>query len=360
MTERDEHRRAAIRAELESRDAGAFVHVGTGEEPSVAYCGVDGHERAIANDATVAVAFDGDAWLVVDEASVDGHPADRLARELRERDVATPLLTPQDVPHDAALYLEQAGFSLASSDVLERARATKTSDERDRIDRASAAASAGVRAAAAVLADATVVDGRLEAEGEAVTPERLRRTVDGAIVEAGAFPAGNTVVDEGVTSERREAAEPLRAGEPIVLEATPRGPTGYHGSLARTLVVESEGGPERRAHVAVTSALRSARAMLVGGDQPLEAVEADLEAEVRSFGFDEGVEAAVHGVGLEPREWPGHGDEIAVGSVVRLEAAVTDADAGCVRVADLLALEANGPRWLASPSRSLSPAAVVE
>ena len=360
MTGRDEHLQRTIRAELESRDAGAFVHVGTATEPALRYC-VTALEAPTGPSSLVALAFDGEEWFVVDETKTTDHPADRLARELRERGVSAPVLSPRDVPHDAALYLEGAGLSLASSDVLDRARATKTTDERDRIERTNAAAGAGVRAGAALLAASTVVEGRLEEEmgGEPVTPERLRRAIDVAIVEAGAFPAGNTVVSAG----RHDAAgrgpgEALRAGEPIVFEVGPRGPAGYHASLARTAVVDGEGGPERRAHVAVTSSLRSARAMLAGGERSVEALEADLEAEVLAFGFDDGVVASVSGVGLEPRERAVRGGELAEGSVLRLEAAVTD-EWGSVRLADLLVLGPDGPRWLTSPSRSLSPEAIT-
>lgn len=374
MTGRADHLRAVLRAELESRDAGAFVHVGSEVDPAIRYCGSIERERATRTDALVAVAFDGDEWLVrvLDDSSTSAdHPAVRLARDLRERDVRDPVLTPRDVPHDAALYLERAGFSLASSDALERARATKTTGERERVERASVAAGAGVRAVASILADASVVDGRLEgdgrledSEGEPITSERLRRAADVAIVEAGAFPAGNTVVeaharagDEPIRAGKPGTSrfEPLRADEPIVLEVAPREPTGYHASLTRTLVAESEGGPERRAHVAVTSALRSARAMLAGGERSVDAVAADLEAEVLAFGFDEGVEVGVHGVGLEPRERPGRGEDLPDECVLRLEAAVTDPEWWRVEVADLLALESDGPRWLESPSRSLAP-----
>ncbi|MHC3436537.1 M24 family metallopeptidase [Natrialbaceae archaeon A-gly3] len=342
MTDRRHHLEAAIRENLREREAGAFVAVGPGTAPSIRYCLAD------APDHTVAIAFDGEEWLESTDTAPT-HPAERLATRLSERDVPGPLLTPQNVPHDAALYLEAAGFVVASSDVLSRARAAKTAGELERVESAQAAATGGLERATAALADATAVNGSLEVDGEALTGERARRLIDEGVVAAGGFPAGNTVVDVG----GRDGADPLPAGEPIVLATAPHGPDGYHGGLVRTVVVDGDGGRERRAHVAADSALKSAATMLRAGDQSVEAVEADLEAEVMAFGFEDGIEASVTGVGLEPRERPGRGDTITEGAVVRLEAAVTDVAGGDVRLADLVVVD-EGARVLESPSRSLS------
>ena len=339
LTDRRDHLEVAIREELETREAGAVVVCGPETNPSIRYCPVD--------DSTgrLALAFDGEAWL---ECSGSGHPAETLATRLSEGDVAGPILTPRDVPHDAALYLEAAGFDLASSDVLSRARAEKTAGELECIESVQTAARAGLEQAASTLAAA---DGdELEVDGEPLTGDRLRRVVDETIVASGAFPAGNTIVDAG----GRGLEEQLPTGEPIVVSVSPRGPEGYHGGLARTFVVDGEGGRERRAHVAVSSALKSASTMLRAGEQSVEAVEGDLRAEVMSFGFEAGIEADVSGVGLEPRERPARGDTVTEGAVVRLEAAVTDVAGGEVRLAELVAVDGAETRVLESPSRSLS------
>ena len=339
LTDRRDHLEAAIREELETREAGAFVVCGPETAPSIRYC------TAGTSAGRLALAFDGEAWL---ECSGSGHPAETLATRLSERDVTDPILTPRDIPHDAALYLEAAGFAVASSDVLSRARTEKTADELECVESVQTAATAGLEQAASTLVAA---DGdELKVDGEPLTGERLRRVVDVAVVESGAFPAGNTAVDAG----GRDLEEPLPAGEPIVVSVSPRGPAGYHGGLVRTFVVDGEGGRERRAHVAVSSGLKSASTMLRAGEQSVEAVEGDLRAEVMSFGFEEGIEAAVSGVGLEPRERPARGDTVTEGTVVRLEAAVTDVAGGEVRLAELVAVDENETHVLESPSRSLS------
>ncbi|NUB89567.1 M24 family metallopeptidase [Haloterrigena sp. SYSU A121-1] len=372
---------------LERRDAVAFVHVGFPRDPGLRYCQVAledhedfrGQSPAKQNRTLTAVAFEGDAreWHAATAADASTHPARALASQLADRVASGTVLTPARLPHDAALYLEEAGFEPASTDVLERARAAKTPAERERIAAAQTAAGAGIRRGAALLADATVEDGHLVADGDAVTPSRLRTAIDEGIVAAGAFPAGNTVVnpDPGYAPSSRDATvaaggadaadEPLRPAEPIVLETAPRGPGGYHGGLVRTLVVDGDGGRERRAHVGATQSFRSAAAMLTADAESVTAVEADLEAEVRAFGFEDpdAVATRVGGVGLEPRERPlAGGDEIEPGSVVRLESAVRVEGDQWLRIADLLAKGDPGERatYLAAPSRSLEPRALLE
>ncbi len=105
--------------------------------------------------------------------------------------------------------------------------------------------------------------------------------------------------------------------------------------------------------------------MLPTGPESAAAVAADLEAEVRSFGFDadQSVATAVAGVGLEPRERPlAGGDEVGPGSVVRLDVAGGVGPGSRIRIADVLAVADEGerPEPLAAPSQSLSPASLLD
>jgi hypothetical protein len=343
----DEALERALADALDTREAVAFVHVGSSREPSLSYC------RPSLPAGYHAIAFDGRQWCVHSGDAVSTGPAAELTAELADTVGTGSILAPSRLPHDAALYLEDEGFSLTSSDVVERARATKTANERERIASAQGAASAGVRRAAAMLDDATAVDGRLVADDEVLTASRLRAAVDEAIVEIGGFPAGNTGVFAG--SDGR-----IGVGEPVVISATPVEATGYHGGLTRTFVVDGDGGAERRAHVGVTQSFRSAAAMLTADERSVAAVEADLAAEVRAFGFDErdGIDVRVAGIGLDAyeRPWrPNH--EIGPNAVVRLSVSV-GVGTGRIALADLLAVGADGVDWFAAPSRSLDPAAV--
>ena len=105
--------------------------------------------------------------------------------------------------------------------------------------------------------------------------------------------------------------------------------------------------------------------MLTAGTESVTAVEADLEAEVRSFGFGDGdaIETDVAGVGLEPRERPIEGgDDVGPGTVVRIDVAGQVGADTRIRIADVLAVDEDGerPDWLAAPSQSLEPAALLD
>ncbi|WP_254762138.1 M24 family metallopeptidase [Natrinema marinum] len=376
VRERRDRAAGVLSAALEDNEATAFVHVGTDRDPAIRYCGSTLANGPTPSAGPTAIAYDGvdREWLVRSAADEsDGHPADRLAAALADRGREGTVLAPARIPHDAALYLENAGFDLASTDAVERARATTTGGERERIAAAQRAASAGIRRAASLLADAAVVDGRLaipgdggaasDADLEPLTPAQLRTEIDAAVVAAGAFPDGNTSVNPRSSVEPDDT--PLRPGEPIVLEVTPREPAGYYGGLVRTLVVDSDGGRERRVHVAVTQSFRSARSMLTAGPESVTAVAADLEAEVRSFGFGDGdaIETRVAGVGLEPSERPiDGGATVAAGTVARFDVAARVDDDRWLRIADIVAVNDEGerPEWLAAPSQSLEPAALLE
>lgn len=363
MTERADRLRRAVRSALEERGATAFVHAGTSRNLALRYCLLgllsNGEMRAIATregparaDREYAIATDGERVFSARSGDGSNHPAAQLAARLREADHDGLVLTPRHVPHDAALYLEDGGFSLASTDLLDRVRARKTPPERERIATAQAAAAAGIRRGAAALAAATAADGHLEADGAPLTLAALRRAVDGGIVDADGFPAGNTTIEAG----DRGPDDAVPAGVPIAIAVAAREPGGYHGRLLRTFVVDGEGGPERRAHVAVSRAFDSARAYLSTDGPTVGGAAADLAAEIRAFGFDDGIETAVYGIGLEPAEAPAaDGATIEPGAVVALEASVADEG---VRLATLFERTEAGARALDEPSRSLDPSAL--
>ncbi|WP_394739050.1 M24 family metallopeptidase [Natronococcus roseus] len=339
---------SALRTALEREGASAFVHVGSADDPAIRYCRSE-LERELERGRR-AVAFDGREWRVRSATDTEADPASNLADDLAGAGLEGTVLTPARIPHDAALYLEGAGFSLASTDVIEQSRATKTPAERERIETAQTAAGAGIRRGASLLAGADVVDGRLRLEGEPLTADRLRAAIDEGIVAAGGFPDGNTAVSV-------PDGDPARSGVPVVLETAPREPSGYYGGLARTYVRDGDGGDERRAHVGVTRAFRSAASMLTADAQSVTAVEADLEAEVRAFGFEDGIRTRVAGVGLEPVERPNRGrQEIDGGAVVRLDVGV-ETENGRIRLRELFAVDEAVDR-LESIPQSLDPAAL--
>ncbi|MFB6251670.1 MAG: M24 family metallopeptidase [Halobellus sp.] len=277
------------------------------------------------------------------------------------------VLTPATIPHDAALYLERAGYELQSTAAVREARATKSAAEVDAIAAVQDAAVSSVRQGEAILATATATGEELRWEGEALTAERLRRAVDAELVRRGVQAGGRTAVTAGALAQHEAtgyggtgADTSIRTGEPVRIDVAPHGPHGYHGALSRTVVVDSDGGWERRAYVAVESALDAALDEIEPGATVSE-VRREVDAEVAAFGFDPGVGSAdptesVHGVGLEPRERPQSGGEtVESGSVVAVTPCASDADYGSVALGELVAVGEDGVERLGEATWSFSP-----
>ncbi|GAA0723373.1 Xaa-Pro aminopeptidase [Halorubrum trapanicum] len=284
------------------------------------------------------------------------------------------VLTPASVPHDAAVYLERAGNDLASTDAVAAARARKTPAEVDRIRRVQRAAVAGLARAEAVLAESEVtddIDGEAEADGttdgrrpplrragEPLTTERLRREVNAVLAGRGVRDAGNTVIGAGPSAADLHYVgdDPIRPGETVLLDVSPRGPDGYYGDATRTFVVDGDGGWERRASVAVEAAREAALAEVEPG-VPAKTVHGEAAAELTAYGFDPNADEGEtgfthgtgHGVGVSLHESPslsGAG-ELRPGHVVTVEPGVYDPEIGGVRLEDLILVTEDGYEILA-------------
>jgi Xaa-Pro aminopeptidase len=301
---------------------------------------------------------------------------------------------PAHLPHDAAVYLERAGFTVTSTAAVRRARVEKTDGElaaMRRVQRAGDDALARVRA---VLRTASVSTdtgtngdggadgGALTWRGTPVTAERLRRVANVSVAAAGVDPAGATTVrvggvgvGPGTDTARVDPDRAARAGDPIVVDLAPRGPAGYRGGVARTAVVVGRGGWERRAHVAVEAARRAALSTVEPG-VTAATVRRELAAELTAYGFQAESRATVHGVGLSPRERPragaGMGEELRAGTTLAIAASVADPPSGpandrndgdhdrtgegpLVRLRDVVAVTSDGAELLVDPPTGLSP-----
>lgn len=367
-----------IAAELEERDAEAFVHVGDRFDDDLRYLArFSGPDRPYA----VVVERDGEPTLcaprlfgeearrefpgrVVTASEQNADTAGERAAELLE---SGRVLVPQHLPHDAALRLERAGCELASTDVLSRMRVRKSEDEIDRLRGTQRAAEAGMARAESILAAADVADGRLHWEGEPLTTERLRREVNARLVREGMSDAHNTVIGAGETCVDLHFSGDvsIEAGETVLLDLSPRGPEGYYGDLSRTFVVESEGGWERRAYVAVERARDAAFAALSDGAGTVAGtVHEEAAAELAAYGFRPDGEPGLvhgvgHGVGMSLHEAPSlrAETELEAGMVLTVEPGVYDSEEGGVRIEDLVVVREDGFENLTGYPRSLVPRA---
>jgi Xaa-Pro aminopeptidase len=363
-------------------DAAGFASVGDRFDPDLQYLtrfhGPDREYAFVyADDTAVLVApalyveqaereFPGDA--VYGPGDFDADAAGEQAAEVLaalDADAGGTVLAPRDLPHDAALYLERAGFDLASTAAVADARAAKSDAEVDCLRAVQRAAERGMARAETVLARADARTDVLNWGGEPLTTERLRREVDAAMAAAGVAPAGNTVVAAGgaCADLHFQGDVPVRPGETVLLDLSPRGPHGYHGDLSRTFVVESDGGWERRAHVAVRAA-RDAALDAIEAGVSARSVHEEAAAEIAAYGFETGYDADTgfyhgtgHGVGLALHEAPSltAGRDLQAGTVVTVEPGVYDPDEGGVRIEDLVAVTETGFENLTDYPRLLVP-----
>ncbi|RDZ65832.1 Xaa-Pro aminopeptidase [Haloferax sp. Atlit-12N] len=380
----------AIDAAVDERDAVGFVAVSRGSDPTSRYLTGRGFDCdlvfvRVAGETHLRVPSTVEPpSLPVASVRVDDRPPGKAAAAVLAELGASEgtVLAPRTIPHDAALHLEAAGYDLASTPAVADARAVKDDAERDAIEAAQRAASRGIGRAAAILSAATVEEasdadsGRegnggegddddgsdgepvLSWDGAPLSTERLRRQVNATLAAEGVDSAGATTVRAGTRGDGGEPVE-LRPGEPIVVSVGPRGPVGYRGSLARTFVVDPDGGWERRAHVACDAARKVS---LVEADPGDDAgfLGSELRAETAAFGFsmaDEVTRDVGGGIGLAAREDPPlDGDrELVAGNVLRVRAAVTHADHGRVELTDVLVVGEDGPRLLGDAPTGLDP-----
>lgn len=348
---------------LAAADAEAFVHVGSAAAADLRYLA-----RLSATPSEYGFVYvDGEATLCVSDDARVGSFSGAVSRDdaadplgtrivsiLDESDVSdgATVLVPRHLPHDAAVYLERTGYAVASTPAVREQRAVKSAWELDRLRAVQRAAVRGMERARSILREADVRDGVLHWQDAPLSTERLRRQVNATLAAEGVVDVTHTRVRCGTDTDH-EPTE-LRAGDPIVVSLAPRGPHGYYGTLTRTVVVDSDGGWERRAHVGVESARRVALGELEPGES-LRWVHSETVAEASSFGLTATAGDRVHGVGLARREAPSLADDAVVGTVVALEPSATEGENGTIALADLAVVTEEGCELLVDCSTSLVP-----
>jgi Xaa-Pro aminopeptidase len=365
---------------LSAADARAFVHVGDRSDDDLRYL-----TRFSGPDRDYAFVYAPDRGVLCAPSLFAEQARREFNGEVRTENAGDPagvravavlddltadgrVLVPRSIPHDAAVYLERGGYDLASTDAVADARAVKTDAEVDALRRVQRAAARGMRRAEAVLAAATVTSDGLLWEGAPLSTERLRREVNAELAARGVSDAGNTVVGAGPSCAdlHYRGTAGIRPGETVLVDVSPRGPHGYYGDLSRTFVVDSDGGWERRAYVAVESALDVALSTAEPG-VPARTVHAEAAAELAAYGFDpdaaEGeagfTHGTGHGVGLSLHEDPSlrSGAELRPGHAFTIEPGVYDPERGGVRLEELVVVTESGVEVLCEYPRSFAPRA---
>jgi Xaa-Pro aminopeptidase len=251
-------------------------------------------------------------------------------------------------------------------------RRRKSDAELAGIRRAQVAAEAGMRAAAALLAESEADGDRLVAGGGVVTAELVRAALRDACREHGA-PAPPDVI---VSSVRQgyghdPGAGPLPADLPIVIDLWPQDEeSGCWADMTRTFVVGEVPAPVRALEALVGRALERTRAAVRPGitGRELHAIACDIfeAAGHRTQRTGPGEDANTgfqfslgHGVGLEVHEGPTLGmtgqEELVAGDVIALEPGLWQPDVGEVRLEDLLLVIEDGSETLTQYPYDLTP-----
>ncbi|MGM0592767.1 MAG: M24 family metallopeptidase, partial [Halobacteriota archaeon] len=310
--------------------------------------------------------FPGDEVRVADEEAAAGERVVAVLDELAPE--AGRVLVPRHLPHDAAVYLERAGYDLASTPAVSTARAVKTDAELVAIRAVQRIATRGVKRVAEILAASTVEGDELHWEGGPLSTTRLRRQANATMALYGGCDLGNAVVTAGEASAdpHGSSVEAVEPGETVVVDLSPRGPAGYYGDCGRTFVVGGDGGWERRAHVAVEAARNAALSAIEPGTVASTIYE-EAAAELAAYGFEVAnsergfVRDAGHGVGLSLHERPSLSTDAILepGMVLAISPNLFDPDRGSVRVEDLVVVTDDGCDLLVDAPRSLDPVAWV-
>ncbi|MEF8855958.1 MAG: M24 family metallopeptidase [Haloplanus sp.] len=211
---------------------------------------------------------------------------------------------------------------------------------------ALSAAETGLVAVATLLADASVVDGRLHADSDAdpLTPARLEAVADDA-----------TAADAQASVETRDGV--VRPGDPLVVAFAPR-VDGTAVPLSRTFVVDGSGGWERRAAVAVEMAHDAVRRVAAPGVSPRRVVD-EAVAELGAYGLTTGEGNVIRGVGSGLVASAEGDASLTAGQRFVLDPAARDpdpdTDRGRIRIGGWYAVTDDGCRALSQLPTSLSP-----
>ncbi|HEU5212147.1 MAG TPA: M24 family metallopeptidase, partial [Gaiellaceae bacterium] len=222
------------------------------------------------------------------ELRMSGRSAFEVELELASRAAAAigirEAIADPDMPFAVADRLRTDGITLLLDEpaVAERRR-VKSNAELAGIRRAQAAAHAGLRAAADVLARADPDGDRLSVDGEVLTSEIVRAALRDACAAAGVpAPPDVTVSSVWNGGGHDPGSGPLPANLPIIVDLWPRDEeSGCWADCMRTFVVGDPPEAAQQAARTVREAIEAARALVrpgVTGKEVYEAAADVIEA----------------------------------------------------------------------------------
>ena len=293
-------------------------------------------------------------------------------RALKEIGV-TVAVVPARFPLELADHFRAAGVDVqVDRDLFEDRRRSKNASEIAGLRRAQHACEAALDVAREMLRDSQPGGGVLQHEGEPLTCEAIKATMQQVFVERGA------IADEFIVAHGAQGAVghdmgsgPISAGESIVFDLWPRDTeTAVYTDMTRTYVVGDVPDEIREYHRLCKEALdRTTEAVKPGvNGRALMQIACDIFAaagyptqltkkpgEVLDSGFFHGLG---HGVGLEVHERPRLsvvGDDLIPGDVITLEPGLYRAGYGGVRLEDILLVTEDGAETVTNYPYELEP-----
>jgi len=278
-------------------------------------------------------------------AFLEAHDADSVA-------------VPSDFPVGTADGLRSRGIAVEADPdgVVGSIRARKLDEEIEHVRATQRANEAAMARAEELLASATVADGTLHLDGEALTAERVKRAIEIELLEH------DCALDETIVACGADAADPhdrgsgpLAADEAIIVDIFPRSKaSGYYADMTRTFCVGDPGETIERwydlTHEAQRAALDAIEAGVPGSDVHDAVCDVYEDAGLPTLRADDAAETGFihttgHGVGLDIHEHPRLSEEeteLEAGNVVTVEPGLYDPAVGGVRIEDLVVVTEDG------------------
>lgn len=286
-------------------------------------------------------------------------PLDVLVAILRRHRIGS-VQVPERFPLATADHLRKHGIRVATRpDPFFAERAVKRRDEVAAIERAQAAAEAGVALALDLLRRARVRGGFLVEGGDRVTSERLRTVLEAEFLRHGCI-GQHTIVASGdqCVDPHDVGSGPIRPDTTVIFDVFPRETaTGYFADMSRTVV---RGKPSK--------AVRGLYDMVLRGQQyafdrirdgvAARSIHEGIQKLFTDHGYRTGprdgkMEGFFHGtghsLGLAIHEPPGIGardETLPAGAVVTVEPGLYYPGIGGVRLEDMVLVTKRGCRNL--------------
>lgn len=238
-------------------------------------------------------------------------------------------------------------------------RIVKTDEEIACISAAGKAAEDAIEHAVSLLKEATIEwDDRLVLDGEPLTSERVRATIDVALLHNGCS-SEETIVACNHPSPREQGTGELKAGKPIVIDICARHSSGHHCRMARTFVRGTPGEDLDRLYNTILRAQKDALAITAPGSarQVHEAVASIFrKAGYKTNGTEGFIQGTGHGIGLDIHEPPRLNaqskDALKEGMTLTIGPGLYYEDLGGVRIEDTVLVTQDGCKSLTDFTKS--------